>query len=59
MQQIIVAMEGLIFSINVKENELVAAGACRREMTFWLRKSMTDVLMKDLKISLFTAHNRK
>lgn len=52
-------MEGLRFSINVKENELVAAGACRRKMTCWLRKSMTDVLMKYLKISLFTAHNRK
>jgi hypothetical protein len=59
MQKIIVAIDGLKFSINVKENILVAAGAYRRWMTFWLRKSMTDLLMRKLKISLFTVHNSK
>ncbi len=42
-----------------KENELVVLGAYRRsELSRWFKTSMADVLMKELDIPLFIAHNK-
>ena len=42
-----------------KENILVVLGAYRRPMVSrWFRASMADVLMKELKVPLFIAHNK-
>ena len=42
-----------------KENVLVVLGAYRRGMVSrWFRTSMADVLMKELKMPLFIAHNK-
>lgn len=42
-----------------KETPLVILGAYRRGMVSrWFRASMADVLMKDLKLPLFIAHNK-
>ncbi len=42
-----------------KETPLVILGAYRRGMVSrWFRPSMADVLMKDLKLPLFIAHNK-
>ncbi|HLG40212.1 MAG TPA: universal stress protein [Chitinophagaceae bacterium] len=44
---------------NHKENELVVLGAYRRtELSRWFKKSMADVLMKELDTPLFIAHNK-
>lgn len=42
-----------------KENSLVILGAYRRStVSRWFRASMADVLMRDLKLPLFIAHNK-
>ena len=42
-----------------KENVLVVLGAYRRGMVSrWFRTSMADVLMKEVKMPLFIAHNK-
>jgi hypothetical protein len=42
-----------------EENELVVLGAYRRtEMSRWFKMSMADVLMKELNMPLFIAHNK-
>ena len=42
-----------------KENSLVVLGAYRRGMVSrWFRESMADVLLKNLKLPLFIAHNK-
>lgn len=42
-----------------KENSLVVLGAYRRgSVSRWFRESMADVLMKELKLPLFIAHNK-
>jgi nucleotide-binding universal stress UspA family protein len=42
-----------------KEMPLIILGAYRRGMVSrWFRASMADVLMKDLKLPLFIAHNK-
>lgn len=42
-----------------KETPLVISGAYRRGMVSrWFRSSMADVLMKDLRLPLFIAHNK-
>jgi nucleotide-binding universal stress UspA family protein len=44
---------------NDKENELVVLGAYRRsEMSRWFKVSMADILMKQLNVPLFIAHNK-
>ena len=44
---------------NHKENELVVLGAYRRsELSRWFKISMADILMKDLDMPLFIAHNK-
>jgi nucleotide-binding universal stress UspA family protein len=41
------------------ENPLIVLGAYRRgAVSRWFRSSMADVLMKDLKLPLFIAHNK-
>lgn len=42
-----------------KDNALVVLGAYRRSaISRWFRESMADVLMKELKLPLFIAHNK-
>jgi hypothetical protein len=42
-----------------KENEIVVLGAYRRgEISRWFKTSMADVLMKELEMPLFIAHNK-
>ena len=42
-----------------KQNSLVVLGAYRRSrVSRWFRESMADVLMKQLKLPLFVAHNK-
>ncbi len=42
-----------------KLNSLVVLGAYRRSrVSRWFRESMADVLMKQLKLPLFVAHNK-
>lgn len=42
-----------------KENVLVVLGAYRRgRVSRWFKQSMADVLMRDLKLPLFIAHNK-
>lgn len=42
-----------------KEQSLVVLGAYRRgTVSRWFRESMADILMKDLKLPLFIAHNK-
>ncbi len=42
-----------------KQNVLVVLGAYRRGMVSrWFRESMADILMKELKVPLFIAHNK-
>jgi len=42
-----------------KNSTLVVLGAYRRSMVSrWFRESMADVLMRDLKLPLFIAHNK-
>jgi hypothetical protein len=42
-----------------KDNPVVVLGAYRRgRVSRWFRESMADVLMKDLKLPLFIAHNK-
>jgi hypothetical protein len=42
-----------------KQNILVVLGAYRRGMVSrWFRESMADILMKELKVPLFIAHNK-
>ena len=44
---------------NQKDSPLVVLGAYQRGMVSrWFRESMADVLMKDLKLPLFIAHNK-
>ena len=44
---------------NHKENELVVLGAYRRsELSRWFKISMADILMKELDMPLFIAHNK-
>ena len=44
---------------NHKENELVVLGAYRRsELSRWFKISMADILMKELHMPLFIAHNK-
>jgi ABC-type dipeptide/oligopeptide/nickel transport system permease component len=44
---------------NQKELPLVILGAYQRGVVSrWLRASMADTLMKDLKLPLFIAHNK-
>ena len=41
------------------ENSLVVLGAYRRgTVSRWFRESMADVLMKEVKLPLFIAHNK-
>jgi K+-sensing histidine kinase KdpD len=41
------------------ENTLVVLGAYRRNsVSRWFRESMADILMKELKLPLFIAHNK-
>ena len=42
-----------------KENALVVLGAYRRgTVSRWFRESMADILMKEIKLPLFIAHNK-
>jgi hypothetical protein len=42
-----------------KENCLIALGAYSRgNMSRWLKESMADILMRDLKVPLFIAHSK-
>jgi len=42
-----------------KENALVVLGAYRRgTVSRWFRESMADILMKEVKLPLFIAHNK-
>ena len=42
-----------------KENALVVLGAYRRGIVSrWFRESMADILMKEIKLPLFIAHNK-
>jgi nucleotide-binding universal stress UspA family protein len=42
-----------------RDNPLIVLGAYRRGMVSrWFRSSMADVLMSDLKLPLFIAHNK-
>jgi nucleotide-binding universal stress UspA family protein len=44
---------------NHPENELVVLGAYQRsELSRWFKMSMADVLMKELNMPLFIAHNK-
>lgn len=44
---------------NDHKNSLIVLGAYRRgTVSRWLRESMADILMRDLKLPLFIAHNR-
>ncbi|MEP7375714.1 MAG: universal stress protein [Chitinophagaceae bacterium] len=44
---------------QTKENALVVLGAYRRgTVSRWLRESMADILMRELKMPLFIAHNK-
>ncbi|MBX9781763.1 MAG: universal stress protein [Chitinophagaceae bacterium] len=44
---------------NEKENAMVVLGAYRRSaVSRWFRQSMADVLMKNVKLPLFIAHNK-
>lgn len=44
---------------NHSENELVVLGAYRRsELSRWFKISMADILMKELNMPLFIAHNK-
>lgn len=44
---------------NHQENELVVLGAYRRsEISMWFKRSMADILMKELDTPLFIAHNK-
>jgi nucleotide-binding universal stress UspA family protein len=44
---------------NHKENELVVLGAYRRsELSRWFKISMADILMRQLNVPLFIAHNK-
>ena len=44
---------------NHPENELVELGAYQRsELSRWFKMSMADVLMKELNMPLFIAHNK-
>jgi nucleotide-binding universal stress UspA family protein len=44
---------------NQNANSLIVLGAYRRSsVSRWFRKSMADVLMKELKLPLFIAHNK-
>jgi len=44
---------------QVQENALVVLGAYRRgTVSRWFRESMADILMKEVKLPLFIAHNK-
>jgi uncharacterized protein len=44
---------------QTKENSLVVLGAYRRgSVSRWFRESMADILMKEVKMPLFIAHNK-
>jgi nucleotide-binding universal stress UspA family protein len=41
------------------QNSLVVLGAYRRStVSRWFRESMADILMKEVKLPLFIAHNK-
>lgn len=51
--------EIVLYLKEQKENVLVILGAYRRgRVSMWLRESMADVLMKELKLPLFIAHHK-
>lgn len=51
--------EIVVYLRNQKGNSLVVSGAYQRGMVSrWFRASMADVLMKELKLPLFIAHNK-
>lgn len=47
------------YLLQIKEDAIVVLGAYKRgNVSRWFRESMADVLMKELKLPLFVAHNK-